>query len=270
MINEIINLWDDSQYTGTMEDGFMPKMTTYIRSGDKSRGIVVILPGGGYGFTSPREAEPIAIKFNDAGYHAVFVDYSVAPRRHPLPILDVARTLTLIKEKANEWRIDLDQIFVCGFSAGGHLCASISTLYEEEWLRTSDGIDIDGIAIKGSILAYPVISYGANMHQGSFMNLLGDDAEEAAYQALSLEKRVNKHTPPAFIWHTFEDGAVPVENAMAYASALRQYDIPFELHIYPKGGHGLSLATEEVADSVEQIMPHVATWMDLCIEWMVE
>lgn len=267
-MNQCLDIWDAYDYKGTMADGFKPTMTTYIRTGEKTRGLVVVFPGGGYSLTSPREAEPIAISFNNAGYHAVFVDYSVSPRRHPQALLDAARVLSIVKENAEAWKVDMTSIYVCGFSAGAHLCASISNMYQEEWLRQSQGIEIEGLKIKGSILAYPVIVYGDHMHKGSFINLLGENAREEAYEKLSMEKCVHPATPPTFIWHTFEDPAVPVENALMYANALRQYDIPFELHIYPKGGHGLSLATEEVATSEEGIIAHVASWMKLCIEWM--
>lgn len=268
MINERIDLWEGLEYKGEMNDGFRPAMTTFIRSGEKQRGIVVIFPGGGYGFTSPREAESIAIAFNNAGYHAVFVDYSVAPRRYPQALMDSARALTIVKSKVDEWQVDLEEIYVCGFSAGGHLCANISNAYTEKWLSEVEGINLVDIKLKGSILAYPVITYGAHMHEGSFDNLLGEGLDTDVYNKLSMERCVNKNTPETFLWHTVEDQSVPVENTLLYVGALRKLDIPFELHIYPDGGHGLSLATEEVADDPMGVIPHVASWMKLCIEWM--
>lgn len=270
MICTTIDLWEGLNYSGEMDDGFRPKMTTYIRGGNKSRGIVIIFPGGGYGFTSPREAEPVAVAFNDAGYHAVYVDYSVAPRRHPAPLLDAARALTIIKERAKEWHVDLSRIFLCGFSAGGHLCASLSNLYTKKWVKEAHGIHLDELMIKGSILAYPVLVYGKHMHQSSFANLLGEDAKEEACMSMSMDKCVHPSTPPTFLWHTVEDKAVPVENSLIYATALRQYDIPFEMHVYQKGSHGLSLSNTEVAENKDGVLPHVASWMRLCIEWMDE
>lgn len=256
MIQTKIDLWNGYDYNSEMEDDFRPTMTTYIRSGENQRGIVVIFPGGGYGFTSPREAEPIAMAYASAGYHSVVVDYSVAPRRHPRPLFDGMRALSIVIENAEEWKVDLGKVFVCGFSAGGgHLCASISNMYEEQWLREVKGIDTKGLRIKGAILSYPVILYGEHMHSGSFTNLLGKGKEEQVYQSMSMEKKVHDKTPPAtFLWHTVEDAAVPVENSLAYAKALRKHKRPFELHIYPYGHHGLSLATEEVSEEAEGII----------------
>ena len=270
MIHEVIDLWDSLNYEGGMKDGFRPKMTTYIRSGEQKRGIVVIFPGGAYGMTSSREAEPIAMQFNRENYHAVFVDYSVAPRKHPQPLEDAARALTIIKNNAEQWNVDMEKLYVCGFSAGGHLCASISNLYQADWLNQKEGVALEGVTIKGSILSYPVLVYGEHMNKESFINLLGEDASEDTYLNMSMEKCIHKNTPPAFLWHTVDDSTVPVENSLIYAMTLRKYGIPFAMHLYPTGPHGISLATEEVAigKSKEHINDYVAGWMDLCIKWM--
>lgn len=268
MIHEVIDLWEGLTYQGEMDDGFRPTMTTYIRSGEQKRGIVVIFPGGGYGMTSPREAEPVAMQFNRENYHAVFVDYSVAPRRHPQPLMDAARALTIVNKNADLWNVDMDRVYVCGFSAGGHLCASISNMYHDAWLNEKEGIDLKDVTIAGSVLSYAVLTYGAHMHQGSFINLFGEEASEETYMTMSMEKKVSEKTPPTFLWHTVDDGAVPVENSMLYAMKLRLFDVPFEMHLYPTGPHGISLATEEVATSDEHINEHVAGWIDLCVAWM--
>ncbi|MEN8906266.1 MAG: alpha/beta hydrolase [Clostridiales bacterium] len=270
MIHNEIDIWKGFKYEGEMADDFRPTMTTYMLSGEKKRGTVLVLPGGGYSHTSPREAEPIAIKFNEAGYHAVVLYYSVAPRRYPQQVLDCARALTIILEKANEWKIDTKKIYVNGFSAGGHLAASISNLYKESWIREQQGVKIGKLVLKGSILAYPVITGLEFRHEGSFINLLGEDATADEREQLSMEGLVNAQTPPTFIWHTFEDMAVPLENTLLYAMALRKMTIPFELHIYPKGGHGLSLATAETAIEACHINKQAATWIDLCIGWMID
>lgn len=268
MIHEVIDLWDGIDCEGKMDDKFKPTMTTYIRSGKQKRGLVVIFPGGGYSMTSPREAEPIAMQFNKENYHAVFVDYSVAPRRHPQPLMDAARALTLVKSKASLWHVDMDQLYVCGFSAGGHLCASISNLYHEKWLNEKNGIDLKNVTLKGAILSYAALLYGEHMHRGTFLNLLGEDASEEIRNGMSMENCVHEKTPPTFLWHTVDDPSVPVENSLFYAMALRKYGIPFEMHLYPTGPHGISLATAEVATSEDQINDHVAGWTDLCIQWM--
>ena len=268
MINQIINIWDHYEYKGKKEEGFQAKLTTYILSGEKPRGLVLILPGGGYRFTSPREAEPIALKFNSAGYHAVVLDYSCAPNRFPIGLYDCARTLTIIKENKELWKVNLDKIYVCGFSAGGHLAASISNMYLQGRFESIDGINLDGIKLRGTILAYPVLTANEYRHKGSFDNLLGTKVSEEERMNHAMEDLVSQTTPETFVWHTVEDQAVPVENTLRYITALQKKNIPFECHIYPKGLHGLSLANKETADENHQVNKHVASWMGLCLEWL--
>ncbi|GGF83681.1 alpha/beta hydrolase [Paenibacillus aceti] len=268
MMERIVEVWDQDTYTGQLEDGFTPKIETYILKGEQKRGAVLICPGGGYGYTSEREAEPIALEFNAAGFHAFVLHYSVAPRKHPQPLLDVSRSIRLIREHAEEWNIVKDKIAVCGFSAGGHVAASLGVHWDKPFLQ--DGYDDQAETNRPDalILSYPVISSGEHAHRDSFNNLLGAEPEASLLAEMSLEEQVNEKTPPAFIWHTFEDQLVPVENSLLFAQAMRRQGIPFELHIYPEGPHGLSLATKLTATNEEQINPHVATWMDLCIQWL--
>lgn len=268
MMERIVEVWDQDTYTGQLEDGFTPKIETYILKGEQKRGAVLICPGGGYGYTSEREAEPIALEFNAAGFHAFVLHYSVAPRKHPQPLLDVSRAIRRIREHAEEWNIVKDKIAVCGFSAGGHVAASLGVHWDKPFLQ--DGYDDHAETNRPNalILSYPVISSGEHTHRDSFNNLLGAEPEASLLAEMSLEEQVNEKTPPAFIWHTFEDQLVPVENSLLFAQAMRRLGIPFELHIYPEGPHGLSLATKLTATNEEQINPHVATWMDLCIQWL--
>lgn len=264
MINEVINLRNEEI------NGFMPTLTTYIPydsvaeqtegMAPRKRAAIVICPGGGYSMCSPREAEPIALNLCNAGFSCFVLDYCVAPIRYPEALKDVSAAIRLVRKNAEKWAIYPDKIAVCGFSAGGHLAASIATLWNSE-----PGIMCGGENKPNAlILAYPVILWGDKAHKGSFHCLLGSDASEEEYEKLSLEKRVSENTPPSFIWHTFEDTCVPVENSLSFAGALRKNNIPFELHIYPKGGHGLSLATEEVGSP----NPHVSGWAGLCAEWL--
>lgn len=268
MINKTIDLWKDLVYQGEMEDNFRPTLDTYILEGNKKRGAVLICPGGAYAFTSEREAEPIAMQFNAAGFHAFVVYYSVSPRKHPQPIMDVSRAMCVIRENAEEWNVDQQKIAVCGFSAGGHLAASLGVHFEKPYLFDNPGITEGMNNPNALILSYPVISSGEFAHRGSFENLLGKGAEEAKLQEMSLELQVTEKTPPSFLWHTFQDADVPVENTMLFAQALRRKNIPFELHIYPEGVHGLSLATEETSEGGFIQDAHVASWMRLCIEWL--
>jgi acetyl esterase/lipase len=228
----------------------------------------LVLPGGGYFFTSPREAEPIALQFNAAGFHAFVLDYSVSPTIHPQPLLDVSRAMCIIRNHAKDWKISSENIAVCGFSAGGHLAASLGVHWDKEYLDKVPGVKIGLNRPNALILGYPVITQGEYGHQASFENLLGKNPSQKLLYEMSLEHHVSNKTPPTFIWHTFADGSVSVENTLLFAQSLRRNKIPFELHVYPEGGHGLSLATKETATRENQINPHIATWMGLCIQWL--
>ncbi|OPJ62100.1 alpha/beta hydrolase [Clostridium oryzae] len=269
MISKRINLWNEENYD-KQTDGFKPYMDTYVLYGNKKRPAVVICPGGAYAFTSDREAEAIALKFNAAGFHAFIVYYSVAPRKHPQPILDVSRAMCIVRENAEKWNVDSNKIAICGFSAGGHLAASLSVYWEKDYISKHVQITQGLNRPNAAILCYPVITSGEFAHEDSFKNLLGNKLSKSTIEEMSLEKHVNEKVPPTFIWHTYADELVPVENSLLFARALKSKEIPFELHIYPDGVHGLSLATEETAYDGYGQNPHVATWMKLCIEWLIE
>ena len=264
MENLVINLLDEKT-----EHGFMPTLTTYILDGEESRPAVVVIPGGGYSHVSPREGERIALSYNAAGFHAFVLIYAVAPHKHPLPILNASRAIRIVRENAEKWHVFEDKIAVCGFSAGGHLAASISTLWNDREIFGDDEKENLLHKPNASILCYPVITSGAKAHQGSFINLIGEDKSDPLYTKLSLENAVDDNTPPAFLWHTFEDNCVPVENSMCYASALRNHNIAFELHIYPSGCHGLSLVSDETIWSVKKFSREYQ-WMKLSIDWLNE
>jgi acetyl esterase/lipase len=267
MKHETIDIWEGLSYPSANLNDFRPTLDTYILSGEKKRGAVLIFPGGGYAYTSSREAEPIAMKYNASGYHAFILYYSVAPSKYPQPQLDAARAITIIRENAELWSMDPEKIAVCGFSAGGHLAASLGVHWDKEYILNFPGIKKGLTNPNALILSYPVITSGEFAHRGSFSNLLGSNPGENLLKDMSLETQVSARTPVTFIWHTIEDTSVPVENTLYFIQALREYNIPFELHIYPEGCHGLSLATDETGVD-KQIRPHVATWMPLSIEWL--
>ncbi len=263
-----MKLWGKDEYRGAMGDNFLPILESYVLAGDRLRAAVIICPGGGYEYTSPREAEPVALQFNAAGFHAFVLHYSVAPRRHPIPLLDLSRAVCLVREHAAAWNIRPEGIVVCGFSAGAHLAASLGVHWDKPFALEAPEISRGLNRPDALVLCYPVITSGEFAHQGSFENLLGSHASSELLAEVSLERHVDEAVPPTFLWHTFGDGAVPLENSLLFAAALRKNKIPFELHVYPEGQHGLSLATEETGTDQLKADPHVATWMDLCIEWI--
>lgn len=229
---------------------------------------VLICPGGSYEFCSFREAEPIALAFNSLGYNAFVLNYSVAPVRYPQALLEVSASVALIRSKAEYFHADPQKIAVCGFSAGGHLAASLGVFWNEQFITDTLSIGEGSNRPNAMILGYPVITSGKYAHQGSMDCLLGKNAPKELVEKMSLELQVSENTPPTFIWHTFDDDCVPCENTLLFANALRGKNIPFELHIFPKGVHGLSLSNKITAKYKEQDLPHVAKWFNLCHEWL--
>ena len=210
--------------------------------------LVLICPGGGYAMTSNREAEPIALQFNSMGYQAAVLRYSCAPAVYPTALCEVAQSVKLIREHAEDWNVDAEKIIVMGFSAGGHLAASYGVFWNESWLTEKMQCDKQLLKPNGLVLCYPVISSKEEIaHQDSIKNLLGESYPEMKEQ-VSLEDKVGKHTPKTFLWHTFTDPVVPFWNSFRFAEALGKAGVPMEYHLYPQGGHGLSLANEQTAN----------------------
>jgi acetyl esterase/lipase len=268
MICKSVKIWGDKKCQGINDNGFIPVLKTYILDSSRKRGAVMICPGGGYQGLSDREAEPVALKFNAAGYHAFVLYYSVSPKRHPAPLLDLSRAMSIVRKNENKWKVNTSKIAVCGFSAGGHLAASLGVHWNKPYLQNAKGVGLGMNKPNALILCYPVISSGKFINKGSFDNLLGKGADKELLFEMSLENHINENTPPAFIWHTYNDTAVPVENSLNFSLEMRKKGIPFELHIYPEGPHGLSLATDETNDGSIGKNLHVATWNNLCIEWL--
>lgn len=237
----------------------------------KERPLILICPGGAYAYTSDREAEPIALAFLAKGFHAAILRYSCAPAVFPTALMELGRSILLIRENARSWHVKEDSIVVQGCSAGGHLAASYACMWMNDFL--SDGMGItyaDRIKLRpnGLMLCYPVITSGKFAHSDSIKNLLGEEYLELK-EMMSLENAVNEHVPRTFIWHTFTDGSVPVQNSLLFANALIEHGINTELHIFPEGCHGLALANELTAgNEVKEIEPVAEPWIDLATTWM--
>lgn len=257
-----INLWLENSSAGKSEDvDFVPSLDIYTLDGQETAGAVVVCPGGGYAHHAEHEGEDIALRFNKLGFHAFVVKCRIAPNRFPTPQEDVFRAIKIVRSRAEEWNVKSDKIAVCGFSAGGHLAASSGTLFDEVEAAAGDETDKYSQTPNALILCYPVISSGEHGHVGSFDNLLGDDASGELREKYSLEKRITAQTPPAFLWHTAEDSVVPVENCLLFALELQKYKIPFELHVFPEGRHGLGLG-------VDDGVPELRVWPELCATWL--
>ncbi|MCI1135960.1 alpha/beta hydrolase [Enterococcus gallinarum] len=264
MIHEVIQPFSKSEAT----------LTSYVIDNseemeqDRLRPAIIICPGGGYEFLSDREAEPIAIKMMSFGFQAFVLHYSIKPHVYPLALQELAASVQLIRQNHSQWHVDPEKIIVAGFSAGGHLAASLGVFWQEDFLtETLSGANHEWCP-NGLLLSYPVLSSGEFAHEGSFRALLGNRYDEQKAQ-LSLEKQVSRNTPPTFLWHTLEDGLVPAENSLLFAKQLRKFDIPYELHIFPRGGHGLSLGTKETASGGEHaIEDSVVRWLELFADWV--
>lgn len=270
MRHEVINVQTKTEtnaklYTYLLDNS--PEMNM-----ERTRPLVLICPGGGYEFTSDREAEAIAIQYNAMGYHACVLRYSVAPAEFPQALCELAWSVAYLREHAHEYAINKDAILVAGFSAGGHLAASIGVYWKEEWLQEQSGFTPQQIQPNGLILSYPVITSGEYAHRGSFESLMGTKKSQELEEYLSLEKRVTSDVPPVFIWHTFEDLVVPLENTLMFVNALRKADVSVEVHIFPNGGHGLGLASKEtmVAATGYGVQKHCQSWIRLAGEWIGE
>lgn len=254
-----INLWGD-----LCPD--LPKkvtLTPFALESGEDFAAVLVLPGGGYGFCSEQEGDPVAAWFNSMGISAFVLDYSVAPSKYPQALNDARRAMQYIRAHAKEFNIDPNRVGVIGFSAGGHLAASLSNLHAEGNEDVQDELEKVNARPDLCILSYPVISWGEFAHLGSLENLLGENPSPSLVDKTSLEKMVNTSTPPTFLWHTAEDDAVPVENSYLYAMALQKAKIPHELHVYPDGAHGVGLGTIDYRrDS------HYSQWRHSCEQWL--
>lgn len=241
-------IWEESEYNYEYACGFVPKLNWYLHEDEKKRPCMLVVPGGGYMFVSPSEGELVALKFYDMGYQAFVLTYTVNVwQAKPLKmqaLKDISRAVRYIRKNAEEFEADAGKLAVCGFSAGGHLCASLCVHYEDV---SDDREDYAGISNRpnAAVLSYPVITSGEKAHRGSFDALLGADASREELEYMSLEKQVTEKTPPCFVWATMDDQAVPVENTLMFMEACREKGVLCACHIFSEGEHGLSLADDD-------------------------
>lgn len=251
---------------GIKNNGYTPFMTTYILDNydeycaDRKRPMVVICPGGGYEMLSTREAEAVAIKMNSFGYNACVVWYSLAPMSFPAAFLDLCEAVKYVRSHSEEWHVDTNKVIIAGFSAGGHLAASLGVYWNSPLVSKYLPYSAQEVKPDGLLLSYPVITTGKYTHEGSIKNVLGD-TKEYSEEDVRLEDHVTSSVPPVFMWHTDEDGCVPLENSLSFALACRKNKVPLEYHVFRRGGHGLSLATAETS------WPNGAGIQDACSVW---
>lgn len=229
---------------------------------------VLIFPGGGYEHVSAREAEPVALRFVAQGYAAFVLTYSCGPHPFPVALREAAMAMKFIRCHAGRMEVDPAMVAAVGFSAGGHLCGTLGTLYDDPVLQdigSAEQIRPDALG-----LCYPVAVSWGKTHGRSFDNLTFED--RSLRDRLSLEKLVRPDMPPVFLWHTRQDGSVPCRNSLILAAALAETDVPFAAHIYYKGPHGLSLADETAypAGKVPPVSADVPGWGETMMEFFRE
>lgn len=235
------------------------------------RPAMLVLPGGGYEGCYDGEAEPIALAYVAAGYNAYVLRYGVGENaRFPRPLREAAWAMHRIRARAADENTDAGRVFAIGFSAGAHLCGALATLWHRTDLLAPLPCPAEECRPTGVLLSYPVVTGGEYRHAGSFCHLLGrDDPSPEELALYSNEKNVDGHTCPAFLFHTADDNCVPVQNSLLMAGALAAHYIPFELHVYAHGPHGVGLATEESAGGRPgMVLPAVATWFSLSLTWL--
>ena len=259
LFGESIPLWPDGA-PGALgkADKDIPTLTPYLAAETKASGAaMVILPGGAYAGLAGHEGKNYAEWLATNGISCFVVKYRLGTSgyRHPRMLEDAARSVRIVRARSAEWKIDPKRVGIMGSSAGGHLASTLLTHFDAGKADATDLIEKQSSRPDLGILCYPVISMGANTHGGSKNYLLGKDPDPELVKLLSNELQVTKETPPCFVWHTWEDKGVKVENSLEFASALQKAGVPFDLHVYQKGAHGLGLGKNH-------------PWAQDCIFWL--
>jgi acetyl esterase/lipase len=227
------------------------------------RPAIVICPGGAYERVAESEKDPVATYYFGKGFNVFTLDYSVGEKASNFtPLLELSEAFVKIRDNALNFRTDPTKIAVMGFSAGGHLAASLALLYNNPEFTKVSGISDGYNSPDALILAYPVITTGKWAHEKSIENVCGNNKK--LVKLFSLEDRVSKDCPPVFIWTTANDELVPVENSMLLVNSLIKHKIRVEAHLFPSGKHGLSVCNEECNMKNKS----VAQWKDLSVNWL--
>jgi acetyl esterase/lipase len=242
-------LWPDGTPNSLgVGDPHEPTITPFLPNPTAATGAaVVVLPGGGYGGLAAHEGAGYAEWLAEHGIAAFVVKYRIgsAGYRHPVMLQDASRAIRIVRSRAAEWNIDPNRVGIMGSSAGGHLASTLSTHFDAGKAEDHDPVERQSSRPDLSILCYPVVTMLEHTHKGSRKNLLGETPSDELLEDLSNERRVSKDTPPTFIFHTWDDPAVPVENALQYAVALRKNGVPCEMHLYQHGPHGIGLGKKD-------------------------
>ena len=242
----------------------IPTLTPYLPDGTNASGAaMVICPGGAYARLAPHEGNDYALWLNQHGVACFVLKYRLGSSgyRHPVMLNDAARAVRWVRAHAEEFKVDAHRVGIMGSSAGGHLAATLVTHFDSGKAKASDPMEQESSRPDLGILCYAVITMGPDTHGGSKENLLGKNPSPELEKLLSNELQVTTNTPPCFLWTTFEDKAVPMENTLMFAEALRKNRVPFDLHVYQKGRHGLGLN-----DKAPFANPH--PWANDCLFWL--
>lgn len=246
MIGQKVNIWREGEYDYPDAYGFVPFIVSYVHEDEQIRPGMLVVPGGAYRYASPAEGHMVAEEFYQKGYNVFVLAYTVNYLDTPLkmqPLKDISRAVRIIRKHSARCHINPNQIVVCGFSAGGHLCGSLCVHYEDIVDPAEDYVNISNRP-DAALLCYPVITSGKYANRRSFDALLGEDPREEELEYMSLEKQVTEDTPPCFLWQTATDASVPVQNSYLFAEACRNAEVPYAHHVFSEGIHGLSVATQ--------------------------
>lgn len=243
-----------------------PTIEVYLPAKSNATGQgMLIFPGGGYGILAyDWEGTDIAKFLNGKGIAGIVVKYRLPSSqsqkdKHIVPLIDAQRALRLVRSNAEIFHLQSNQIGILGFSAGGHLAASLGTHFDDMVYEQVDSIDEQSARPDFIALGYPVITFGEMTHNGSKKNLIGENPKSEMVAYFSNEKHVTENTPPTFLFHASDDGGVPVENSLLFYKALKDAGVSATMHIYPKGGHGFSLARNDA---------HLRGWTERMFEWL--